>query len=431
MQNLVVVGLQWGDEGKGKIVDYLSEHFDIVTRFQGGSNAGHTVKTGDSVFKFRIIPTGAVRGLQSVIGNGVVVDPVVLLSELEQLVSSGIQVKLLISERAQVITPYHLELDHLQESAKGDSKVGTTKRGIGPTYSYKIARTGIRFCDAIQGRASPQWTIFEASMRRQLENAYGSEVSPELESQMDTYFNAIQKLKRYMDDVGDYLSCVIERGDRVLFEGAQGALLDIDHGTYPFVTSSNCISAAAASGSGVSPFAINGVLGITKAYQTRVGSGPFPTELDNETGVMIRDAGNEFGTVTGRPRRCGWLDLVALRYAVRINGAEYLAVTKIDVLDNIDPLKVCVAYELDGQETRKFPADAQKLSEVIPVYEELKGWTSSDSLLTLEAMPTEMVTFLRRIESYAGARVGIASVGPDRNETLLLPGIIPNIPRHA
>lgn len=431
VQNLVVVGLQWGDEGKGKVVDYLSEHFDIVVRFQGGSNAGHTVKTGDSVFKFRIIPTGAVRGLRTVIGNGVVVDPIVLTSEIDQLHSEGIEPDLLISERAHVITPYHLEIDSLQEASKGNHKIGTTKRGIGPAYSDKVQRVGMRMCDALRGRDGPQWRAFEDHARRQIEQAYGSEVSERLSGDLIEFFEAVDRLKPFMGDTGDSLTCAIEKGERVLFEGAQGTLLDVDHGTYPFVTSSNCVSAAAATGSGVSPLSISDVLGVVKAYQTRVGAGPFPTELGDAVGTRLCTVGHEFGTVTGRSRRCGWLDLVALRYAVRLNGAKYLAVTKIDVLSGINPVRVCVRYELNGRETQRVPPDLDTYSRVRPVYEEMSGWGEIESPHSLDALPREMIDYLQFIENYTGARVSIVSLGPDRSETLVVPGVIPCLPRHA
>ena len=418
-QSLVVVGLQWGDEGKGKIVDVLSESFDIVVRFQGGSNAGHTVIVGDTTHKFRIMPTGAVRGKSVVIGNGVVVDPNILLQEIESLKNTGVNVDLLISDRAHLITPYQIQIDGLSEAAKGDKKVGTTKRGIGPTYSDKISRIGVRFCDFLKS-GDEQWGLLESISVSRIEKVHESKV--EDPSPKQSFYSTVEKLIPYVGDSGEYLDTAMNSGKRVLFEGAQGTLLDIDHGTYPFVTSSNCVSAAASTGTGVSFSRLDSVLGICKAYLTRVGAGPFPTELDDETGQKIRERGKEYGTVTGRPRRCGWLDLVALSYAIRINGSQYLAITKTDVLTGIDRLKVCVAYEIDGAETRTLPASAKELSKVIPIYEELEGWSEDiptpSSLTSFDALPGPMKKYLEFIEKYTGSEVALVSVGPDRADTI-------------
>jgi adenylosuccinate synthase len=418
-QSLVVVGLQWGDEGKGKIVDVLSERFDIVVRFQGGSNAGHTVVIGDVTHKFRIIPTGAVRGKSVVIGNGVVVDPKVLLQEIVSLKNAGVDVDLLISNRAHLITPYQIQIDGLREAAKGDKKVGTTKRGIGPTYSDKISRIGIRFCDFIESEGE-QWSLLESMSKSRIEKVHDSKVEGHALKQ--SFTESVEKLLPHVGDSGEYLETAMKSGKRVLFEGAQGTLLDIDHGTYPFVTSSNCVSAAASTGTGVSFSRLDSVLGICKAYLTRVGTGPFPTELDDEIGQKMRERGKEFGTVTGRPRRCGWLDLVALNYAIRINGSQYLAITKADVLTGIDPLKVCVAYEVDGTKTKTYPASAQVLSKVIPIYEELEGWSEeippSSSLTGFDVLPAPLKKYIDFIEKSTGSKVAVVSVGPDRADTI-------------
>ncbi len=431
MGNLVVVGLQWGDEGKGKIVDVLSENFDIVTRFQGGSNAGHTVLIGSDIFKFRLMPTGAVRGKKVVIGNGVVVDPLILLQELEQLSSAGLNIDLLVSDRAHFITPYHISIDGLQEKAKGDQKIGTTKRGIGPTYADKISRIGIRASDLQDIFRTPQWKVLKETSTSRIQDLHHAKVDESTQNALDDYTEALKQVVPLVGDASEFLNSAIDSGQRVLFEGAQGTLLDIDHGTYPFVTSSNCVSAAAATGSGVSPTKIGSILGITKAYLTRVGAGPFPTELDDATGEILRTRGSEFGTVTGRPRRCGWLDLVALKYAVRVNGAEYLAITKIDVLTGLESLKVCVGYEIDGSELNTIPASSITYSKVTPIYEELDGWLElpeiSDDTDTFSSIPDAMMDYLHKIETWTGSKVAILSLGPDRADTIQVPGVLPNI----
>ncbi|MCK5238809.1 MAG: adenylosuccinate synthase [Candidatus Thorarchaeota archaeon] len=424
MQNLVVIGLQWGDEGKGKLVDVLSGSFDIVTRFQGGSNAGHTVKVGDDIYKFRIIPTGAVRGKKAVIGNGVVLDPNVLLEEIKKLESAGVNVDLLISDRAHIITLYHIEIDGLQELSKGERKVGTTKRGIGPTYSDKISRSGVRICDLLETSDANQWSLAKESLIKRIESLHDSTPQSDPEETVSAIRKLIASPNCRIGDSGEFLDAEIEKGKRVIFEGAQGALLDIDHGTYPFVTSSNCVSAAAATGTGVSPFKIGNALGICKAYMTRVGAGPFPTELDDIIGERIRELGKEFGTVTGRPRRCGWLDLVALRYAVRINGVQHLAITKLDVLNGINPLKFCVAYIQDGVETTSLPANAETYSRVEPVYREVSGWDEIPTGQSIDYanLPQSLQEYLSIIEAFSKAKVAILSIGPDRVDTIMVPG---------
>ncbi|MFW9835512.1 MAG: adenylosuccinate synthase [Candidatus Thorarchaeota archaeon] len=419
-RGLVVVGLQWGDEGKGKIVDVLSENFDIVVRFQGGSNAGHTVILGDETYKFRIMPTGAIRGKKVVIGNGVVIDPHVLLQEIDSLKRVGIDTDLLISDRAHLITPYHIQIDSLQETTKGDKKVGTTKRGIGPTYSDKISRIGIRLCDFIHSQ-NDQWKLLESMSVSRIERIHRSRMEKSGSSVRKTFTSAVEKLLPYVGDAGEYLETAMNSNLRVLFEGAQGALLDIDHGTYPYVTSSNCISAAASTGTGVSFYRLDSVLGICKAYLTRVGTGPFPTELKDATGDLMRARGKEFGTVTGRPRRCGWLDLVALRYAVRINGSQYIAIAKVDVLTGIDPLKVCVAYDIDGVETKIFPASAELLANAVPVYMEFEGWIGDlTKCESFEDLPEQLKEYMSFIEKSTGSEVVLVSVGPDRTDTIML-----------
>jgi adenylosuccinate synthase len=426
LQSLVVVGLQWGDEGKGKIVDVLSENFDIVVRFQGGSNAGHTVIVGDQTHKFRIIPAGAVRGKKVVIGNGVVVDPPVLLKEIDELKRAGINVDLLVSDRAHLITPYQIQIDGLQEASKVDKKVGTTKRGIGPTYADKVSRVGVRFCDFVDNM-NEQWSLLESTSKSCIEKVHGSMVEDPASSSYDAFSLLVRDLLPYVGDCGEYLESAIASGQRILFEGAQGALLDIDHGTYPYVTSSNCVSAAAATGTGVSSSRLNAVLGVCKSYLTRVGTGPFPTELDDEIGAVMRDRGHEYGTVTGRPRRCGWLDLVALKYAIRLNGCNFLALTKADVLTGINPLKICVGYHINGVEVTSFPASVQVLSEAIPIYEELEGWSQevkgSTGPDSFEDLPDALVKYLNLIETYTKSKIALISFGPERTDTIVSPEI--------
>lgn len=423
-QNLVVIGLQWGDEGKGKVIDVLSENFDIVVRFQGGSNAGHTVIVGDETHKFRIIPTGAIRGKRVVIGNGVVVDPVVLLQEIETLKTAGVKIDLLVSDRAHLITPYQIQIDGLQESAKGSKKVGTTKQGIGPSYSDKVSRIGVRFCDFVE-TINEQWDLLESTSKSRIEKVHESTIDDPSSTSKKSFSSIVQNLLPYVGDSGEYLETELNSGKRVLFEGAQGALLDIDHGTYPYVTSSNCVSAAASTGTGVSFSHLGSALGICKAYLTRVGTGPFPTELEDDIGLRMRDRGNEYGTVTGRPRRCGWLDLVALKYAIRLNGCEYLAITKADVLTGIDPLKVCVAYDINGTESKIFPASAKVLSEAVPIYEEMEGWSEEiqihSDLKGLKSLPDQLQKYISLIERSTGSEVALVSVGPDRADTIMLP----------
>ena len=425
MQNLVVVGLQWGDEGKGKIVDVLSEDFDIVVRFQGGSNAGHTVKTDKKVFKFRLMPAGAVRGKKIVIGNGVVVDPFVLAEEIDQLKKSGLRIDLLLSNRAHLTTPYQILIDGLQELSRGSSKVGTTKRGIGPTYADKISRNGIRGADIATFENSDEWHMLKEISESKIHQLYHSVIDSTTREQLDTFSQALQKILPYVGDSSDFLSDAIDSGKRVLFEGAQGTLLDIDHGTYPFVTSSNCVSAAASTGTGVPPTKLGSILGIAKAYMTRVGSGPFPTELEDETGQKIQERGAEFGTVTGRPRRCGWLDLVALRYSVKLNGVHYLAITKADVLTGIDPLRVCVAYEIDGTEVKTIPASSSVFARAVPIYEEMEGWSELPRITKspdmFKQLPDAMHLYFKKIEASTKSKVAIVSLGPDRAETIVAP----------
>ncbi len=430
MSNVVVVGAQWGDEGKGKVVDLLTEHAQVVVRFQGGNNAGHTLVVGGQKTVLHLIPSGILHGGKTcVIGNGVVLDPVVLLKEIDSLRTRGVlkdKSQLLISEHAHVILPWHKHLDTLREQSRGGGKIGTTGRGIGPAYEDKVARRGIRVRDLLDAtRLRKRIKERLATVADELEGLARlarTEAPMFSEDALVTEYLALgQRLAEYVGDCSLFLTGELRKGSRVLFEGAQGTLLDIDHGTYPFVTSSNCVAGNAAVGSGIGPTAIDRVMGITKAYTTRVGSGPFPTELDNALGEQLRKVGDEFGATTGRPRRCGWLDAVVLRYAVRVNGLWGLALTKLDVLSGIESLKIATGYELDGQRIEELPGDLEDLSRVVPIYEELPGWEESlADARTMEDLPAAAQRYVRRVEELAGVPVVCVSVGAERGATILL-----------
>lgn len=423
MSSVVLIGAQWGDEGKGKVTDFLAEQAELVVRYQGGNNAGHTVVVGEEEFKLHLIPSGILYPEKiCVIGNGVVIDPKVLLGELDYLVARGVKIdNLKISARAHVIMPYHNRLDELQEEAKGANKIGTTKRGIGPAYMDKSARVGIRMVDLLEK------DVFEAKLEANLEEknmlferVYEVEGFTK-EGILDEYLGYAERLRRFVDDTSLVINQAIDQGKNVLFEGAQGTLLDLDHGTYPYVTSSHPISGAVTIGAGVGPTRINKVVGIIKAYTTRVGEGPFPTELNDATGELIRKSGNEFGTTTGRPRRCGWLDLVIARYAARLSGVDTWAVTKLDVLSGLDTIKICTGYKTeDGQSINEFPSDLRLLAKCQPVYEELPGWTEDLSACqSFEELPENAKAYLRRITELTGVRIGILGVGTRRSQTLI------------
>jgi len=427
MTNLVVVGLEYGDEGKGKVVDYLAEAYDITVRFQGGCNAGHTVETSGRSFKFRLIPSGAIRGKKAVIGNGVVIDPSVLTAEIEQLHEAGIDFELVVSNRAHITTPYHVQMDELQEQAKGRDKVGTTKSGIGPSYASKASRTGLRAGDFCTGEAEERWKQYLQQSKRVIERGYDAELTESPDSVWTSLKSHMTTLGEYVDDSGIVLREAMKTGQRILFEGAQGTLLDIDHGTYPYVTSSNCIASAAATSSGVPPNALDRIIGVFKAYTTRVGSGPFPTELHGETADLLRNQGKEFGTVTGRPRRCGWLDLIALNYAIHLNGATHLAMSKLDVMSGVDPIKVCTKYALDGEEIDFFPASVEQAEEVEPIYASMEGWQTSIEQFRanalsrgFEGLPDTAKAYIQFIESKTETDVALLSVGPKRKDSLIL-----------
>ncbi|MEJ1996154.1 MAG: adenylosuccinate synthase [Limibacillus sp.] len=425
MANVAVVGSQWGDEGKGKIVDWLSERADVVVRFQGGHNAGHTLVVEGTTYKLSLLPSGVVRPDKlSMIGNGVVVDPWALMDEIERIRDQGVEVtpdSLKISEACALILPIHGLVDRAREAAKGkDEKIGTTGRGIGPAYEDKVGRRAIRICDLadethLRRRVAGLLTHHNALLRGLGEpEADGEELVARL-------LELAPKILPYAAPVWRLLDKLSPRGNRILFEGAQGAMLDVDHGTYPFVTSSNTVSGQAAAGSGMGPKSIGMVLGITKAYTTRVGSGPFPTELFDEVGKTLGERGREFGTVTGRQRRCGWFDAVMVRQAVKVGGIDGIAFTKLDVLDGLKEIKVCVGYELDGKRIDYLPAMPAEQAAVKPIYETLQGWQESTyGARSWGELPATAIKYVRRVEELIGAPVALLSTSPERDDTILV-----------
>ena len=424
MANVVVVGSQWGDEGKGKIVDWLSERADVVVRFQGGHNAGHTLVIDGKTYKLSLLPSGVVRpGKLAVIGNGVVLDPYALVSEIERLAELGVAVSrdnLRIADNACLILTLHRDLGALREASTQSTHIGTTKRGIGPAYEDKVGRRAIRVMDlasleTLKGKVE-RMLVHHNALRRGLGE-------PEIEAQAvyEELVAVAGKVLPYMDSVWSLLDSQRRAGARILFEGAQGTMLDIDHGTYPFVTSSNTVAGQAAAGCGVGPRAINYVLGITKAYTTRVGEGPFPTEQANEIGELLGSRGKEFGVVTGRKRRCGWFDAVMVRQAVRTSGIDGIALTKLDILDGLDEIKVAVGYRLDGEEIDRLPASQGRQARVEPIYETLPGWKESTAGARSWAdLPAEAVKYARRLEELIGAPVAMLSTSPERDDTILV-----------
>ncbi len=425
MSTLVVVGVQWGDEGKGKVVDLLAREADIIARFQGGSNAGHTLVVGGKKTIVRLIPSGVLHaGKICVIGNGMVIDPKTLVEEIDALQQQNCLTDpalLKISEIAHLIMPYHKAIDQAREKMRGASKIGTTGRGIGPSYEDKMARVGIRFIDLLDE------AVFQAKLSENLEekNSYLRAILKEQELAFQTIFDDYCRLRDrlapHVTNTSRYLRDAISAGKKVLFEGAQGTQLDIDHGTYPYVTSSNTVAGAVCTGAGIAPQQIHNLIGISKAYTTRVGSGPFPTELFGDTGDQLRQAGGEFGTVTGRPRRCGWFDAVVVRTAARLNGIGSLALTKIDVLSGLDTLRVCTGYSYNGQQYDEVPASAHVLEGLTPIYEELPGWTEPlTDIRSLDALPANARRYVERIETLIGAPIKMISVGAGREETILI-----------
>ena len=424
MSNIVIVGTQWGDEGKGKIVDLLAEFADIVVRFQGGNNAGHTMVVDGKQFISHLVPSGILQGKTCLLGNGMVVDPEVLVEELDNLNNKGIDVgpdRLKISEKAHIIMPYHKHIDLARENMKGDQKIGTTGRGIGPCYEDKATRRGVRFVDLLDPKefAEKVKTILKEK-NFYLENFFSAKTLDPV-SIIDQYKGYADRLSPHVINISIVMNQAIKENKQILFEGAQGTHLDIDHGTYPFVTSSNTVSGNACCGAGIGPKEINGVVGIVKAYTTRVGSGPFPTELFDEIGDKIQKKGAEFGATTGRKRRCGWLDTVLLRNAARLNGLTGLVITKLDVLDGLEDLKICTGYEYNGKIIRDFPASLKMLGSCKPIYEVLPGWPEDISdVRKLQDLPENAKNYLNRIEKLVETPIDIISVGPGREETIVV-----------
>jgi adenylosuccinate synthase len=421
----IVLGAQWGDEGKAKIVDYLTTDSDVVVRYQGGANAGHTIKAGDLEFVFHLIPAGIVhKDKTCVVGNGVVLDPTALFQEVDDLESRGISVdgRLFVSDRAHLVMPYHKRLEEANEKKIGDNAIGTTLRGIGPTYQDKINRsTGIRVGDLLDAELLPEKIRANVRVKNEiLKHVYGVEGLKEVPL-IEEYMALGERLTPYITDTSVYLNEAIEAGKSILFEGSQGTLLDIDHGSYPYVTSSNTTAGGACTGAGIGPTCIDEVVGVVKAYTTRVGNGPFPTELNDEMGQRIRDIGHEYGATTGRPRRCGWLDIVILRMARRINGLSSMAVTRVDILDELEEIKICTHYERNGKRVDNFPGDLNVLAECKPVYETMPGWQSpTPHIRSYGDLPKKTRNYLERVSELSRIPISIVSVGPDREETIVV-----------
>jgi adenylosuccinate synthase len=420
--NIAVLGAQWGDEGKGKIVDLLTPNFSIVARYQGGHNAGHTVYANGRKFVLRLLPSGILHeGITCVIGNGLVVDPQALFAEIDELAAAGIVVgdRLVISDKAHLILPYHRELDLLSEARRGERKIGTTSRGIGPAYEDKIARRGVRVGDLANAESLAEAVQHNVDARNRIirdSNMDARQVLAELA-------RAWERMKPWVTDVSVFLAKARQAGRPIMFEGAQGTLLDIDHGTYPYVTSSNATIGGVCTGLGVGPRAIDGVLGVAKAYTTRVGEGPLPTELTGEIGDRLRETGQEFGAVTGRPRRCGWYDAVAVRYAVRVNGLDALALTKLDVLDGLPELQVCTAYRSRGATLTEIPGDVAQLASCAPVYERLPGWSQpTKGVRRYDDLPREARAYIARLEEITGVPAAVVSTGSAREHTIIREG---------
>jgi adenylosuccinate synthase len=425
MPNVVVVGAQWGDEGKGKIVDLLTSYADVVVRFQGGNNAGHTLVVGGEKTVLHLIPAGILHpGKSCVIGNGVVLDPAVFVMEIDRLKQKGFlkdDGQLVLSLDAHVIMPWHKAIDIAREAAAGAGKIGTTGRGIGPTYEDKVARRGLRVRDLLDDARLARKVKERVQQAREELKRLGAPAELDEAAIVRDHAALGKRLAVYATDVSLWLDKALKAGKQLLFEGAQGTMLDVDHGTYPFVTSSNTVAGNAVVGCGLGPRAVDYVLGITKAYSTRVGGGPYPTELKDETGERLRKIGNEFGATTGRPRRCGWLDMLALRYAARVNGLDGIAITKLDVLTGFETLKIAVAYRVDGKTLDEMPSDPETLERAQPVYEELPGFTEKvDGLRDFEAFPKNAKAYVRRVEELSGVTVMGLSVGADRGETIVL-----------
>ena len=415
----LVIGTQWGDEGKGKVVDYFSRNADYVVRFQGGANAGHTIKVGDEVYKLHLTPSGVIQGKVGIIGNGMVIDPETLIEEMDELTKRGIKPNLLISDRVNIIMPYHKILDGAEEKLLGDKKIGTTKKGIGPCYTDKITRKGIRAIDLINIDTLSKKLDDIIPIKQKLFSIYNIDIKLNKKEILEKYIEYGKFLKDYIVPTQITINKAIESGKNILFEGAQGTMLDVDYGTYPFTTSSHTIAGGSCIGAGVGPHQIGDIIGIVKAYTTRVGEGPLPTELFDKTGKYLQTKGGEFGATTGRPRRCGWLDLVVVNHSCTVSGINKLAITKLDVLGDLKTIKVCVKYNLNDKEIDYFPADINEVKECIPIYKELKGW---DDIKTnpkkITDLPKETQEYLKFIEKYLKIPIALVSIGPGRKETI-------------
>ena len=426
MRNVIILGSQWGVEGKGKFVDLFSAHFDIVARYQGGNNAGHTIFIGEKKFVLKLIPSGILRpGKQAVIGNGLVIDPAALMAEIDALESSGIDVRanLFISNRAHVLFPAHRMMEKMSEGRPGRISIGTTARGIGPCYEDKIGRRGVRIADLLDRDAFHAQYDYVMEEKTAIAKLFGIYEELDLCRIRDQYDAFADRIRPMVRDTALMLNRAIGEGKAVMFEGAQGRMLDIDHGTYPFVTSSNATAGGACTGTGVSPTRISGVIGVSKAYVTRVGGGPFPTEALDGAGERIRARGHEFGAVTGRPRRCGWFDAPLLRYTAAINGFDSLVVTKLDVLDEFDQIPVCVAYRIGGREVTEMPPTVAEVEQIEPVYECMPGWSSSTfGIDSYDDLPPRAKDYLAFLERCTGVEAGCISTGPERNQTIVRPG---------
>ena len=425
MKNIVIIGTQWGDEGKGKLVDILSEKADCVVRFQGGSNAGHTIIVDGQKFVSHLVPSGILQKKVCFIGNGLVVDPKTLIEEIKSFKENGIEIRpnnFKISEKAHIIMPYHKKIDSAREKKKGSNKIGTTGKGIGPAYEDKATRRGIRFCDLIDIENFEEKLSLILEEKNFYLNKYFGEEKMQKDNILQEYKKYAEFLQPFICDISvDLYENYLGKNKQILFEGAQGTHLDIDHGTYPFVTSSNTVSANACSGTGLGPKAISEICGIVKAYTTRVGSGPFPTELFDKTGSFLQEKGGEFGATTGRKRRCGWIDMIIIKNAVRLNSLTSLILTKLDVLSGVEKIKICTAYEYKGKKIKNFPSNLKTLSKCTPIYETMEGWQEDISeCKKMQHLPQQAINYIKRIEKISKTPIDIISVGPDRKETIIL-----------
>lgn len=426
MATAMVIGTQWGDEGKGKIVDYLAQKADVVIRSQGGNNAGHTVVVNDQSFALRLLPSGILFSNKTcIIGSGVVVNPSVLLAEIDSIKARGVHISSLeISTRAHVIFPYHIRIDEEDEKLKGEAKIGTTKNGIGPCYADKVNRIGIRVGDMLDEAVFREKLKYNVTLKNRLFKMYYECDGFSYEEMLQEYLEYAEKIRPYVRDTDYSVNYYISQGKKALFEGAQATMLDLDHGTYPFVTSSNPTSGGACVGAGVGPRKMENIVGVVKAYTTRVGAGPFPAEQINEAGEYLRNTGHEFGTVTGRPRRCGWLDTAVVKYAAMLNSLDYLAITRLDILDGLDTIKICTGYTYEGEKIEEYPASLAVMEKVQPIYETLPGWkTPISHCRNYEELPKEARSYVERISELVGVPLGIVSVGPNRDQTIILQSI--------